>query len=69
MSKTGVSINIPQALYEKINRIVETNQNEFRTVEEYIVFVLQEVTKEEEPTLSANEEDEIRKRLQDLGYL
>ncbi|UCH02208.1 MAG: hypothetical protein JSV20_10495 [Candidatus Bathyarchaeota archaeon] len=69
MSKTSVSINIPKVLYETINRIVETHQNEFRTVEEYIVFVLQEVTKEEEPTLSANEEDEIKKRLQDLGYL
>lgn len=69
MSKTSVSINIPKVLYETINRIVETHQNEFRTVEEYIVFVLQEVTKEEESTLSANEEDEIKKRLQDLGYL
>jgi len=71
MSEEFGSVKIPKDIIEKIKeRIQET---EFRSVEEYITFVLQEVIKEEddEPEEVFSEEDEkkVKERLRALGYL
>jgi len=64
-------VSIPDELYEKIEKNLEDFG--FKTVDEYIAFVLEEVLKNddsgEEQVFSEEEEEMIKKRLRDLGYL
>ncbi len=70
MSEERVSITIPRKLYDEIKRRVEESQGEFKSVEEYVEFVLNEIVKEEaEEVYSPEEEEEIKRRLRALGYL
>lgn len=70
MSEEKVPIYIPKSLYEKVKKQVEESSGEFKSVEEYVVFVLEELVKEEEEeTYTPEEEEEIKKRLKALGYL
>ena len=67
-----VEIKIPKEIYEKIEeRIKDT---EFKSVSEYVTYVLREVlaSLEEEETevvFSEEEEEKIKERLRALGYL
>ncbi len=56
-------------LYRRIEEKVRATG--FGSVEEYAIFVLEEVLKEEddETVFSKEEEEEVKKRLRDLGYL
>lgn len=68
--KEEVSIQIPRKLYEKVLKEVEKSHGEFKSVEEYVQFVLEELLKEEEEyTYTPEEEEEIKKRLRALGYI
>ena len=71
MSKTTVSIHVPSDLYEEIRRRVKSSQGEFKSIEEYVEFVLREIVKEEETeqVYTPAEEEEIKQRLRSLGYL
>ncbi len=71
MSKEKVPVFISKELYDNIQKKVEESQGEFESVEDYVEFVLREVTKEEfeEDVYSPEEEEEIKKRLKGLGYL
>ncbi len=64
-------VNIPDELYGKIEKNLEDFG--FKTVDEYVVFVLEEVIKKdgdgEDKVFSEEEEETIKKRLRDLGYL
>ena len=64
------AVFLPAELY---GRIVErVTAAKFGTVDEYVIFVMEEVLKEEgeeERTLSKKEEEEVKKRLKALGYL
>lgn len=64
-------VNIPDELYGKIEKNLEDFG--FKTVDEYIVFVLEEVMKKdgdgEDKVFNEEEEEAIKKRLRDLGYL
>ncbi len=62
-------IQISPELYRKIEKRIRGT--EFKSVSEYITFVLEEIVKEEEDEERLTEEDEekIKKRLQKLGYL
>jgi len=65
-----VAIEIPRRLYEQIEKRVEESGGEFKSVEEYVVFVLEEVLREEgEEVFTPEEEEEIKRRLRALGYL
>ncbi len=63
-------VYLPDQLYSKIEqRILNT---EFCSVDGYVAFVLEEVLKEVEEegkTLSKEEEEEVKKRLREVGYL
>ncbi|MFX0196618.1 MAG: CopG family transcriptional regulator [Candidatus Hodarchaeota archaeon] len=62
-------VSLPTELYNKITqRIAGTD---FDSVDDYVVFVLEEVVKEEEPEmiLSEKDEKEVKKRLRALGYI
>jgi len=57
---------------ELYNRIGErAKATGFDSVDEYVIFVLEEVLKEEgeEQVISKEDEEEVKKRLKALGYL
>ena len=66
-----VPVNISKELVDEIQRRVDESGGEFKTVEEFIEFVLTEVLREEEPeqVYTAEEEEEIKERLRRLGYI
>lgn len=66
-----MNVRIPKSLYEEISRRVKESGGEFKDVEEYVTFVLNEVVKEdeEENVYTPEEEEEIKRRLKQLGYL
>jgi Arc/MetJ-type ribon-helix-helix transcriptional regulator len=71
MAGEKTAVNIPKNLYLKVKRRVEESSGEFKNVEEYVTFVLNELVREEEPErkYSQKDEEEIKKRLKGLGYL
>ena len=60
---------LPVELFQRIEKRVKNT--EFGSVDGYIIFVLEEVLREDEETvaLSEQEEADVKKRLKDLGYL
>ncbi|PLV59326.1 CopG family transcriptional regulator [Thermotoga sp. KOL6] len=66
-------VNIPDDLYEAIEK--KLDEYGFKTVDEYVTFVLKEVINTDEKgsedtdVFSEEEEEIIKKRLRDLGYL
>lgn len=66
-----IPINIPRDLYEEIKFRVKASEGEFRSVEEYVTFILREIVKEKEPrrVYTPEEEKAIKERLRNLGYL
>jgi len=63
---------LPAELYSRIEERVKST--EFGSVDEYVLFVLEEVLKEEgeeeeERAFSKEEEEEVKKRLKALGYI
>ena len=71
MEEEKVAVYIPKKLYERIEKAVRESGGEFKNVEEYVIFVLEEVLKEEEEetAFTPEEEEEIKRRLRALGYL
>jgi len=64
-----VTIKIPKKLYDKI--VNEIKDSEFKDVEEFVKYVLEQVLEEEESesVYTEEEEEEIKERLRSLGYL
>ncbi len=72
MCEEYVEIKIPKSLYEEIEKRVRESEGEFKDVEEFVEFVLNELIKEEEEeeaVYTPEEEEEIKRRLRSLGYL
>ena len=71
MSEEKVTIQISKKLFENIKKRVEESSGAFKSVEDFVEFVLREILseEEEEPVYSPEEEEEIKKRLRSLGYL
>ena len=70
MEEEKKSVLLPAELYNQVLERVEATG--FGSVDEYIIFVLEEVLKEdvgEEKAFSKEEEEEVKKRLKSLGYL
>ena len=65
------ALSLPAELYGRIEERVKATG--FGSVDEYVIFVLEEVVKEEGEeegrTFSKEEEEEVKKRLRALGYL
>ena len=66
-----VPVNISKELLDEIQRRVDESGGEFKTVEEYIEFILTEILREDEPeqVYTLEEEEEIKERLRRLGYI
>lgn len=70
MSKETKSISVPADIYDKIEERVKAT--EFGSVDDYVLFILEEVLKdeeEEEQAYSEADEAEVKKRLKALGYM
>ncbi len=67
-----MKIEIKNEVYEEIKKRVEES-GEFGSVEEYVNFVLEEILKDEEEeaevVYSKEEEEQVKDRLRDLGYI
>ncbi len=64
-----VEVLLPKSLVERVSRRV-TN-SEFKSVSEYVTFVLEQVLAklEEKSSISKQDQEKIEERLRDLGYL
>ena len=63
------AVLLPAELYSKVEEVV--NSTDFSSVDEYVVFVMEEVLKpdeEEGQVFSEEEEREVKERLKALGY-
>ena len=70
MKEEKKAVLLPTELYSRVLERVEAT--DFGSVDEYVIFVLEEVLKkdgEEEEAFSKEEEEEVKKRLKALGYL
>ena len=64
-----IPVEIPEDLYNQLKEYISTGKGGFSSVEEFVEFVLREVLREEEAeAYSKEEEEEIKKRLENLGY-
>jgi|TARA_B100001971_G_C18214170_1_gene552726 Arc/MetJ-type ribon-helix-helix transcriptional regulator len=64
------TISIPADLLKKVEE--KAKQANFTSAEDYIAFVLRKVlddTKENSPTETKADEEEIRKNLKEMGYI
>ena len=65
------TVSLPAELYSMVEERVKATG--FGSVEEYIIFILKEVLKEEggeeDGAFSKEEEEEVKKRLKALGYM
>jgi hypothetical protein len=70
-----VSIKISKELYDKVQNRVKLSNEEFKNVEDYVTFLLTEVVSETDSQVSDDnaytkeEEEEIKGRLKNLGYI
>ncbi len=71
MSEEYGAIKIPKKLLKKIEERIQGT--EFKSVDEYTTFVLEEVVKEDgdeaEEVFSEEDEKKVKERLRALGYL
>ncbi len=68
-----MKVEIPEEIYKEIEDTVK-NTEEFKTVDEYVTFVLSEILKEdteedEGSSMSEEDEEKVKERLRGLGYL
>ncbi len=61
------AVLLPTELYSRVEERVKVTG--FGSVDKYVIFVLEEILKEEEGAFSEEEEQEVKKRLRALGYL
>ena len=69
-SGSGFSLTLPKELYDKLKRRAEGS--EFRSVEDYVLFVLGEVVSDEgaEPKgMDSEDEERVKDNLRALGYI
>jgi hypothetical protein len=66
-----VAVYISKSLYNEVEKRSKEHIKKFRSVEEYVEFVLREVLKgkRKEEKYSKKDEEIIKKRLRRLGYL
>ncbi len=70
-SKAKVTIKIPRPLYGSLSQIIEGSG--FNSVTEFIVYVLRDLISsrsvKNEPSITKEEIEIVKKRLKSLGYL
>jgi len=70
-----VSIKISKELYDKVQNRVNMSNEEFKSVQDYVTFLITEVVNDAESqapdgnAYTKEEEEEIKGRLKNLGYI
>lgn len=74
-----VEIKIPKKIADRLQKRVDDSDGEFKDVEAYVKYILEQVVerletenseeKEEEPVFSEEDEAKVKERLKALGYL
>lgn len=75
-----MNIEIPKEIAERLQKRVDESDGEFKTVEDYVKYILEQVVerlanegpaeeKKEEQTFSEEDEEKVKERLRALGYL
>ncbi len=63
-----IKVKLPEKLYKEARAKAE--EAGFNTIDEFIVFVLEQLLGEEEPTeLTEEDEEKVKERLRALGYI
>lgn len=67
------TVSIPQSLQKKVEKLIEKNPG-FKSVSDYVTYILREVVamhemKEVPEAFTSEDLDDIKKRLEALGYL
>lgn len=61
------AVSLPAELYSQIEERAKSTG--FNSIDDYVVFVLEEVVRDEgEAVMSKEEEEEVKRRLRALGY-
>lgn len=70
------TISLPRELIKRLEekmKEINYNSNEFKSVEEYVIFILEQTVSpeesEENQAYGEEEEKEVKERLKELGYL
>lgn len=70
MTEEKATVRISLEIYNKVKEKVKLSQGDFKSVEEYIEFVLREILDESTSQVrTPQKEEEIKKRLKKLGYI
>lgn len=67
MNENKVSVRVSRNLYEKIKNHLEMNERDFKTVDDFIEFVLRRVIEEQE-NKDKEDKKKLLKKLRQLGY-
>lgn len=70
MNEEYRTIKLPKGIIEKIEQGIQGT--EFKSIEEYIAFVLEEVARDDEESeeiFSEEDESKVKERLKRLGYI
>ena len=63
-----IKIRLPEKLYREAKAKAE--EAGFKTIDEFIVFILEQLlTEEEQPALTEEDEEKVKERLRALGYI
>ena len=69
--KNAKSIQLPEKLVDELNLHLE--QSSFKSVDDFIIFIVQnyldQLTSQKNHTKTVADDEEVMKRLQDLGYM
>jgi len=63
------TITISPDLYDLILKRIKNSKGEFKTVDEYVDYILTEILMDKSQSYTKEEKEEIAKNLKDLGYL
>ncbi len=63
------TITISPDLYDLILKRIKNSNGEFKTVDEYVDYILTEILMDKSQSYTKEEKEEIAKNLKDLGYL
>ncbi|MBN3039154.1 MAG: CopG family transcriptional regulator [Candidatus Omnitrophica bacterium] len=66
-NKKEVTITIPEDILEAVEKRIENSS--FNSLSDYITFVLKEIVADDVSKNETEDDGQIKKRLEDLGYL
>lgn len=69
MDENKKTISISSKIYDSILKRVENSDNEFSSPDEYVDYILTELFEENSDTYTKEEQEEIQKKLRDMGYV